>query len=118
MSESNGPGLTEAGRRSTPDTSGHGRKAGRRVRLALVGGVAALAAALAVLFSAPNGQIPGRTSDGGRAVINLAAARFLDRAAAAALNQSATAPRLRRPLGVGLQTRRSTTFTLEIWLFG
>ena len=92
MNESNAPGLTAAGRRSTPEASEHLRKARPLARIALVGAVAAIAAALAVLFIAPSAPIPGRTSDNGRVVINLAAARFLDRAAAAALNQSAITP--------------------------
>jgi len=92
MNEWNAPGLTVEGRRATPEASVHSRKARPLVRIALVGAAAAIATALAVLFIAPSAQIPGRTSDNGRVVINLAAARFLDRAAAAALSQSAITP--------------------------
>jgi hypothetical protein len=70
----------------------HLLKARPGVRIALVGAVAALAAAFALPFIHSNGPTSGPTTDGGTAIVHLEVARFLDRAAAAALNQSTSAP--------------------------
>jgi hypothetical protein len=67
------------------------RRRRRVVRLALAGGVAAAAAGLAAVLVVPSGSPPGGLQ-GVRPVSHLAAVQFLDKAAAAALQQPSRPP--------------------------